>query len=328
MTTFIAGLATAPVSAYHFNRVAVFGLLANLLAIPAVGSLVMPAAILALIMMPFGLETWPLAVMGEGIGAVMWVAHQVSDLPGSVRMVSQMPFYSGLIISLGLLWLCLWSGRWRTLGLVMMLAGGLIWPVAQDLPSVIVADGAKQVAVDHGGGNLVFSSSRAGKYAAERWLLKFGDPVSFKEAVKRPGFSCDPFGCTIALSGGREISVVRRPSILEEECARASLIITTFNFRGTCPAADKLIMPLNLKRKGVHAVWFNEPGKEGAEKLVAPNMRVKTARNRPGDRPWSEFPRRFRKGRTPAKSPVVRPKPSERKPAPPVKPAAPLQVRI
>ncbi|MCP5074139.1 MAG: ComEC family competence protein [Rhodobacteraceae bacterium] len=301
LTTLIAGLATAPVSAYHFNRLAVFGLLANLLAVPVVGSLVMPAAIVALVAIPFGLETWPLAVMGEGISAVIWVANQVSDLPGSVRMVSQIPLWSGLIMSFGLLWLCLWSGRWRMLGLAMMFAGCLISPVAQDLPSVIVADNAKQVAVDRGGGNLVFSSSRSGKYAAERWLLKFGDAGSFKEAVKRPGFSCDSYGCTIALSRGREISVVRHPSILEEECARAFLIITTFNFRGACPAADKLIMPRHLKRKGAHAVWLNDPGRGTAEGLVASEMLVETARSRPGGRHGRKVPGGFERSECPQK---------------------------
>ena len=45
MTSLVAGAATAPISAFHFNTVAQYGLIANLLAIPAMGMVVMPAAV-------------------------------------------------------------------------------------------------------------------------------------------------------------------------------------------------------------------------------------------------------------------------------------------
>ena len=49
MTSLVAGSATAPFSAFHFNTVAQYGLLANLLAIPAMGVVVMPAAVIAVL---------------------------------------------------------------------------------------------------------------------------------------------------------------------------------------------------------------------------------------------------------------------------------------
>jgi competence protein ComEC len=64
LTTLVAGAATAPIAAYQFNRVAVYGVLANLAAVPVVGALVMPMAVLALVFLPFGLEAYPLWVMG------------------------------------------------------------------------------------------------------------------------------------------------------------------------------------------------------------------------------------------------------------------------
>ncbi|KKK80916.1 hypothetical protein LCGC14_2818710, partial [marine sediment metagenome] len=43
----VAGAATAPIAAAHFNQIAKFGLVANLLSVPLMGTLVMPAAVLA-----------------------------------------------------------------------------------------------------------------------------------------------------------------------------------------------------------------------------------------------------------------------------------------
>ena len=99
----MAGLATAPIAAFHFNRMAAFSLLGNLLALPLVGSLVMPAAIVALILMPFGLEHWALAVMGLGIEYVLEIARLVTSLPGAVRHIAAMPDFAGLLLTLGLL---------------------------------------------------------------------------------------------------------------------------------------------------------------------------------------------------------------------------------
>ena len=66
MTSLVAGAATTPFSAYHFNVLGQYGLLANMMAMPAMGIVVMPAAVVALFLAPLGLD-W-LAVQGDGAG--------------------------------------------------------------------------------------------------------------------------------------------------------------------------------------------------------------------------------------------------------------------
>ncbi len=59
-------------AAYHFGRLAPYGLIANGLAFPVIGILVMPfRADLGHLLMPFGLEALPLTVMGEGLKLVL-----------------------------------------------------------------------------------------------------------------------------------------------------------------------------------------------------------------------------------------------------------------
>ena len=91
LTSIVASLATSPFAAFHFNRVVDFGLVANLAALPLVGFIVMPAALVAFILMPVGLEALPLWVAGQGIHAILWVAHQVASWPGAVSLLPAMP---------------------------------------------------------------------------------------------------------------------------------------------------------------------------------------------------------------------------------------------
>ena len=73
----VAGLATAPFALYHFNRFALYGVAANLIAVPLTGLWIMPWAIAAFAMMPFGLEALAPAPMGWGMDAVLAVAEIV-----------------------------------------------------------------------------------------------------------------------------------------------------------------------------------------------------------------------------------------------------------
>ena len=56
LASLVAGLATTPYAAYHFHRLAPYGVLANLLAMPVVSVWVMPMGMLGVVAMPFGFD--------------------------------------------------------------------------------------------------------------------------------------------------------------------------------------------------------------------------------------------------------------------------------
>ena len=64
VTTLVATAAVAPFAIYHFHRLSRYGVVANLIALPLVGLLIMPFALVGLLAMPFGLEAWPLVICG------------------------------------------------------------------------------------------------------------------------------------------------------------------------------------------------------------------------------------------------------------------------
>jgi competence protein ComEC len=86
-TTLVATAAVAPFAVYHFHRLSHYGVVANLIALPLVGLLIMPFALISLIAMPFGLEFWPLQVIGFGIDLLVATGKWVASWPGSVSIL-------------------------------------------------------------------------------------------------------------------------------------------------------------------------------------------------------------------------------------------------
>ncbi len=122
-TSLVGSLATVPYAIYHFNRATHYAVLGNLLAMPVMGFVAMPAAALSVFLMPFGLDAWPLRVLGFGIEIMLAMGRWVSGLPGAVSVMPAWPVSALVLVSLGGLWLGLWRKSWRWLGLAPMLLG-------------------------------------------------------------------------------------------------------------------------------------------------------------------------------------------------------------
>jgi len=179
LTTVVASTATGPFAVYHFGRFAVYGLAANLIAVPAMAMWIMPCAIAAFALMPLGLEGLALAPMGWGIEAVLRVAETVAAWPGAVQLLPATPDASIAAIALGGLWLCLWSGKWRLWGFAPMLAG-LLFYTAADRPDVLVGPRGETFAVAEIDGQLRISRQRESHLTGE-WLESRGQktPLSW-----------------------------------------------------------------------------------------------------------------------------------------------------
>ena len=80
-TTLIASIATGAFAAYHFNRLSLLGVVANLLGVPLTGFWIMPWGLLAMLLMPFGLERFALVPMGWGVDGLNAIAFHVAAWP-------------------------------------------------------------------------------------------------------------------------------------------------------------------------------------------------------------------------------------------------------
>src|SRR5262245_17116174 len=119
----------------------------------------MPAMVVALIAMPFGLDEWPLKLMGYGIEAMMAIAKWLASSPCALIPVQALPFAALLIIICGGLWLIIWRRPWRLLGLAAIGAGVALTSI-HDKPDIYIDRDAKAVAVRDKDGKLQAPKSR------------------------------------------------------------------------------------------------------------------------------------------------------------------------
>ncbi len=112
----IGGFATAPYAAATFNRFADFGLLANVLTVPVMGAVVMPAGALAVVLWPLGLSWLALWAMEWGVRWILGVAYWIASLDGAVTAIPEAAPLALPLITLGGLWLAAWPGRARLAG--------------------------------------------------------------------------------------------------------------------------------------------------------------------------------------------------------------------
>ena len=278
LTTLVAGSATAPFALYHFNQVALYGVVANLFAVPLTALWVMPWAIVAFILMPFGLAGLALVPMGWGIEAVIGIAKTVQALPGAIAPFPAMPVWGFAFICLGGLWLCLWRLHWRWVGIVPI-AIGIAAIATVHTPDILVSETGKLTAVKSHDGRLAFQS-RARGFVAETWQRRSGQPLS---NIKSTGLQCDTVGC-IVRARGQIIAFVKHAAALPEDCAIATILISRVPVRKRhCTGPKIAIDRFDLWREGAHALWLTPAG-----------IQVKSVADTNSRRPWSRYPRRRR----------------------------------
>lgn len=283
-STVIASVAVAPIAAFHFHKSQQFAVLANLIAVPVCNLFVMPAALLAFLLMPLGLEAIPLTAMGYGIDVMTWCAVRVAALPGAVGNVPAFSTLAFAMIVLGGLWLCLWQKLWRWFGLVLILSGVA---QAQDRqrPDLLVGREVRLVALRQADGKLAINRGRRAKFELEQWLAHEGDPRSVAQIQNRAGFKCDSSGCISTLEK-QYVAISNHPISLNDDCIRAVVLVLPYPRPARCENKRAIVWDYwDLRYNGTHTY---RTGADGTPHI----MTVAAYR---GDRPWSQSHRR--KGR-------------------------------
>jgi competence protein ComEC len=277
-TTVVASFATGLIALHHFGRIAVYGLPANMLAVPLTALWVMPCAVIAAVLMPLGLDGLPLTMMGWGIDGLLWIAGGISAWPGAVRPVAALPVSGLVLVTGGGLWLCLWRHHWRYAGLLGFAAGlATLW--MQQGPDMLVSDDGRLMAVRMADGRLSVSERRRERRTAEDWLEQEGQGTRLywpERGTSMDGrLRCDSLGC-IYRAGGRTVALLRDGLAHDEDCRVADILISQRPVHGHCPTPSLVIDRFDLWRHGATAIWL-DGGK----------IRVRTVAEYQGTRPWA-----------------------------------------
>ncbi|HEY4115061.1 MAG TPA: ComEC/Rec2 family competence protein [Rhizomicrobium sp.] len=278
ITSFVGSVGTAPFAAFHFDRATHYAVLGNLAAMPVMGFVTMPAAALAVMLMPFGLDAWPLHVMGWGIEAMLTIGRWVSEMPGSVSYLRSWPMTALVLLTFGGLWTALWRQSWRWVGLVLVGIAVMLIATARP-PDILVARDGLTVALRGRDGLLRFIRAPADKYSAQEWLKRDGDSRDLAAVVRTPGRAmCDAYGCIAYVRDGIPIATVRKTDALSEDCARNTIVLSAVPTRYRCTAPKLVIDRFDVARNGAYAIW------------VGDQITAESAYDARGDRPWSRRP--------------------------------------
>jgi len=262
VTSALAGTASLPYAAYHFGNATLFYVPANMLAVPLTALWVMPWGMAALALMPFGLERLALAPMGAGIAGLRAIAHGVAAWPNALWPVPQMPPAGLLLVSAGLIWLCLWRTRLRLIGLAAMLAG-LASPWLAPAPDILVSPDARVIAV-HVGGQM-FVSAAPGASAFDREA-----PGRVWGSQNGGILSCLAGACPLTIRGALALLLIDPAA----DCTGATLVLSALPLHGRC-RAPVVIDRFSVRAEGATAITL---GPAGALRVTDHALR--------GRRPW------------------------------------------
>ncbi|MFK7868298.1 MAG: ComEC/Rec2 family competence protein [Roseobacter sp.] len=266
----VAGLATAPIGAAHFNAISHYGLLANLLSVPVMGAIVVPAAVLALCLLPLGLEAIGLWIMGLGLRWILEVGDFVAHLDGARSFV---PVPGALVlplITLGFLWLVLWQGRARLWGVVPFVAAFGLWGM-QDRPLGLIAEGGTLVGIMTDEGRALSKPKGAG-FVARNWLENDGEALTQADAHLR-------WPDSVELANGMRLTHLKGKAAASafEGCAPDEIVVTNQKL----PAAGVeclLFDPDRLKQSGSVALH-----------LRGGKLQIVSVRDTIGERLWTHW---------------------------------------
>jgi len=268
----VAGLATTPYAAFHFHRLAPYGVIANLAAMPVVSGLVMPAGLAGLVAAPFGLDGPFWLVMGVGIEWMVLIAQWVAALPGAVGRIPAFGAGALMVMSGGILMLGLLRTRLRLAGLAVV-AAGIVSAMATPRPDVVVAADGASVAVRGTDGALRVMRTGNDAFTVREWLAADADARAANDFALSHDVSCDDLACVVALRGARLVALTSRPEAFADDCARAAVIVTRHQAPPACGAL--VIDTERLSRDGALTLRATEDG-----------FVVDPARPRGSLRPW------------------------------------------
>lgn len=261
----VAGAATLPIGAAHFNQVAHFGLVANLASVPLMGVLVIPSAVMAAVLMPFGLEALALWLMGLGLDWILGVAAVVAEMEGTRGAVPSPDWRVLPLMGIGFAVLLLWQGRSRFAGVVPVAVGLVLW-VTTPRPDLLIAETGSLVGVMAQEGRAL-SKPRGSGFIALNWLENDGDPATQEQAAKRWQVAALP-------TGFRHVTGKRAVEALS--CKAGELIVTNRRPPEGLPCA--IYDPERLRKSGALALYWQ--ASDAPPKIVS-------ARDITGTRLWN-----------------------------------------
>jgi competence protein ComEC len=284
-TGLVVEVALAPMALFHFHRAGLYGVFANIVAIPLTTFVIMPseAAALAFDAVGWGRPFW--WICGLAIDGLLRLAHVIGSAKGAVALLPSLPAWAFALMAGGGIWLCLWNTRVRLLGLVPVAIGAIAAALAPSPDLLITGDGVHLALVREG--TPLILRERAGDYVRGLFAEASGFDGDPGDLGAQPYSDCSNDACVAALRrGGGDWRLL---------ATRSKMPIDWTTIIRACVEADIVVSDRRLP-KGCRPRWLKLDAQAlwrtgGVAIYLSGKPRIDTVADRLGSHPWSQASR-------------------------------------
>ena len=288
LTGLVVEVALMPFALYHFHKAGLYGVVANMVAIPLTTFVVMPLEAGALVLDGIGLGAPLWAATGWSVDLMLDLAHHVASTKGAVAMLPTMPRWAFAAFVSGGLWLCLWNGRIRRWGLIPVAVGALGAAVAPR-PDLLITGAGQHLALVRSDGVPVLLRTRSGDFVRDLMSEASaydGDPLALEE---QQFARCSRDACIADVVQGRvawRVMAIRSRDRIDWEeltraCADADIVVASRRLPKGCTPRWLKLDRTSLEASGGVAIMLGD----------APY--ITSVAERIGEHPWRAQPLSF-----------------------------------
>lgn len=275
ISSLIGGVSTLIYAAGYFHSIPAYGLVGNVVTMPLISIVIMPCALIAMLLMPFGLDTYPLLLMGACLDMVLLVALEVASWGGQT-LTGRIPAIAFFFIATGGIVACLFRTRLSLIGVAMILSGimALILSARAERPHVLISEDGKLVGYLNDA-EIATNRSKPPEFIYDQWRKALIIEETVAPVVEATTSMIVPSAKSkerLTLSR-RDIHIVRKDiaAVLEKGSTRSF----------TCA---KNLWCAGITERSTKIIWFEQPALAGtacdlADIAITPSMlRMNTCR--------------------------------------------------
>lgn len=250
-------VALIPLALFHFHRAGLYGVGANIIAIPLTTFVIMPLEALALLLdaLSLGAPIWTLC--SWSIAALLALAHATANAAGAVASLAAMPITAFALMVGGGLWLSLWESSWRSWGVVPIALGAVMAAAAPRPDLLVTGDGRHLALVDEKGVPRLLRD-RSGDYVRSLLAEASGHDGELEPLAAAPFGRCSADACVVRIDRGdrswrllalRSRELIAWPSLVAA-CADSDIVVADRRLPDGCKPRWLKLDRRTLERSG------------------------------------------------------------------------------
>lgn len=231
LTALIAGLATMPIAAFHFQEISIGGFIANIIAVPLTALWIMPSGLFVLLLMPFGAYHTAQKIMEEGINILINIAQTVSSYSWSHFDVGIDMLGYIIIIVITALFIIFYKEHWKKIISLSLICLFIIMLMPSTKPTIVWLAGGDIVLLNTDKGiQQVYVEKNNSK--SKRLLASYIRKQKATLITKKPD-RCDSIGCIFFINNTQVLALENGMLPSEEDC-RVNDIILPLKMKTYC----------------------------------------------------------------------------------------------